>query len=982
VTDIRVDKILVGTPTYKVLVGNTTLVDKIVVGTPIRTVTSTLGVEIKNISGIDTTGAKEGSILAYDSVAEEWQVSNSVNNLLTNLDFDGKIYPTDSSRSEILIRRSSTVGSPTPLHLRTGELAYSSLADAGSNLDGIGNGGDRLYIGTGVEVDSHAAEIAIIGGKYFTNLLTHAHGISTASSALILDANKQIDRLSVSDSVTVPNLNVTTGTITNLTSTTLTSETLTGKYLGFDSDLGTKTTDNVTEGTRLYYTQARTDSDVKARLRSVDGTILPDTTLAYDIGSPSFRFRDIYLAGGTLYVGTLVLSDSDGRLAVKDSDGNRVQLEYGPITTDSVSEGTTNLYYTTSRADSDFDVRLATKTTDNLTEGSKLYYTTVRFDSDLATKTTDNITEGTRLYYTTTRFDSDFGTKTTDNLTEGAAQYFTVERALSVVQDRLNVQTTDSVSEGSTNLYYTPTRFDNRLATKTTDDLTEGGRKYYTDARVTAVLQSRLNNQTTDSVSEGGTNLYYTTARADSDTTALVTKIYVDALNVDADTLDGIDIANIARTDIPETFTSDLTIDGDVPSVRNVTMTGYLRGPAEMVIDPSSHGDIGGKVVILGDLQVDGVTTTINSTTVSINDKNIILADSALDALEANGAGITVNGANATITYSNTVDGWVFNKKIDVDGTISGKYVGFDSDFGTKTTSNIPEGSNQYYTTARALSVVQSRLNDQTTDSVDEGSTNLYYTTARANTDFDTRLATKTTDNLTEGPTNRYYTVERALSVVQDRLNDQTTDSVSEGSTNLYFTVERALPVVQDRLNDQTTDSVSEGSTNLYYTTARVNTDFDTRLATKTTDNLTEGVAQYFTVERALSVVQDRLNNQTTDSVSEGSTNLYYTTTRVNSDIDTRVTQSFVEALNVGTQRVLASQSSVSANHYLMFREESTSIYDSVNINTDLKYNPSTKIMTLSNLTTTGDITVTGNLKDGSGRTLQILDSAGAVLWG
>jgi hypothetical protein len=961
VTDIRVDKILVGTPTYKVLVGNTTLVDKIVVGTPIRTVTSTLGVEIKNISGIDTTGAKEGSILAYDSVAEEWQVSNSVNNLLTNLDFDGKIYPTDSSRSEILIRRSSTVGSPTPLHLRTGELAYSSLADAGSNLDGIGNGGDRLYIGTGVEVDSHAAEIAIIGGKYFTNLLTHAHGISTASSALILDANKQIDRLSVSDSVTVPNLNVTTGTITNLTSTTLTSETLTGKYLGFDSDLGTKTTDNVTEGTRLYYTQARTDSDVKARLRSVDGTILPDTTLAYDIGSPSFRFRDIYLAGGTLYVGTLVLSDSDGRLAVKDSDGNRVQLEYGPITTDSVSEGTTNLYYTTSRADSDFDVRLATKTTDNLTEGSKLYYTTVRFDSDLATKTTDNITEGTRLYYTTTRFDSDFGTKTTDNLTEGAAQYFTVERALSVVQDRLNVQTTDSVSEGSTNLYYTPTRFDNRLATKTTDDLTEGGRKYYTDARVTAVLQSRLNNQTTDSVSEGGTNLYYTTARADSDTTALVTKIYVDALNVDADTLDGIDIANIARTDIPETFTSDLTIDGDVPSVRNVTMTGYLRGPAEMVIDPSSHGDIGGKVVILGDLQVDGVTTTINSTTVSINDKNIILADSALDALEANGAGITVNGANATITYSNTVDGWVFNKKIDVDGTISGKYVGFDSDFGTKTTSNIPEGSNQYYTTARALSVVQSRLNDQTTDSVDEGSTNLYYTTARANTDFDTRLATKTTDNLTEGPTNRYYTVERA---------------------NLYFTVERALPVVQDRLNDQTTDSVSEGSTNLYYTTARVNTDFDTRLATKTTDNLTEGVAQYFTVERALSVVQDRLNNQTTDSVSEGSTNLYYTTTRVNSDIDTRVTQSFVEALNVGTQRVLASQSSVSANHYLMFREESTSIYDSVNINTDLKYNPSTKIMTLSNLTTTGDITVTGNLKDGSGRTLQILDSAGAVLWG
>ena len=37
------------------------------------------------------------------------------------------------------------------------------------------------------------------------------------------------------------------------------------------------------------------------------------------------------------------------------------------------------------------------------------------------------------------------------------------------------------------------------------------------------------------------------------------------------------------------------------------------------------------------------------------------------------------------------------------------------------------------------------------------------------------------------------------------------------------------------------TDSVSEGSSNLYYTTTRGNTDFDTRLATKDTDNLSEG---------------------------------------------------------------------------------------------------------------------------------------------
>jgi len=45
-------------------------------------------------------------------------------------------------------------------------------------------------------------------------------------------------------------------------------------------------------------------------------------------------------------------------------------------------------------------------TTDNIPEGSNLYYTDARFDSRLATKTTDNLTEGTNLYYTDARVDS------------------------------------------------------------------------------------------------------------------------------------------------------------------------------------------------------------------------------------------------------------------------------------------------------------------------------------------------------------------------------------------------------------------------------------------------------------------------------------------------------------------------------------------------------------------------------------------------
>ena len=112
----------------------------------------------------------------------------------------------------------------------------------------------------------------------------------------------------------------------------------------------------------------------------------------------------------------------------------------------------------------------------------------------------------------------------------------------------------------------------------------------------------------------------------------------------------------------------------DVDNVRILDNTvGTTSG--NLILDPAPLDDSTGTVVILGDLQVDGTTTTINSTTVTISDKNIVLADSATTPAQANGAGITVNGGNATITYDGTADRWDFNKPIEVStvhGALSG----------------------------------------------------------------------------------------------------------------------------------------------------------------------------------------------------------------------------------------------------------------------------------------------------------------------
>jgi hypothetical protein len=52
----------------------------------------------------------------------------------------------------------------------------------------------------------------------------------------------------------------------------------------------------------------------------------------------------------------------------------------------------------------------------------------------------------------------------------------------------------------------------------------------------------------------------------------------------------------------------------------NIRLTGELRGPSVFVIDPAVVGDNTGVVQIKGDLQVDGTTTTINSTITTIAD--------------------------------------------------------------------------------------------------------------------------------------------------------------------------------------------------------------------------------------------------------------------------------------------------------------------------------------------------------------------------
>jgi hypothetical protein len=198
----------------------------------------------------------------------------------------------------IKIKRSSTTNTPS---LAQGELGYSwgtsTYADqAGGTVTSHG----KLYLGTGTESAGVAANLEVIGGKYFTDLLDHQHGQLNANSALITDSDSKLNILNV-DNLT---LDLNTLSSTNTDGDILFDPNGTGEvivvddtYLTFGSDKDAKikydetTNDKVkVEGADWEYTNGVqiAISDSTASTDSTNGAL----TVTGGVG-----------IGGDLYVG-------------------------------------------------------------------------------------------------------------------------------------------------------------------------------------------------------------------------------------------------------------------------------------------------------------------------------------------------------------------------------------------------------------------------------------------------------------------------------------------------------------------------------------------------------------------------------------------------------------------------------------------------------------------------------------------------------
>lgn len=314
-----------------VQVGNRTLVSKITYGAPYRSAVISASADIDAITGLVTSGAVDGSLFEYDSDTATWRPTITLRKQI----IDGRTYPSDSDRAEILIRRSGTAGDP--LVLRTGELAYSYLNDSGSAADGFGAGGDRLFIGAGgdsvVGGVLRAERVDVIGGKYFTDLLNHPHGVLTASSAIITDSNGNVNLLRtdhliadsatlaglyVSDSAIIRNLQVLSVlTVNDLVAASITVENLTvnGKLIS-NAPLTVLDSARITGNLRVSGSGiVETDFTVRG-LTSLDSASIKNLTVdsSFDIlgalsVSGTTQFDSTATFNGDVFIGQRTLSE-------------------------------------------------------------------------------------------------------------------------------------------------------------------------------------------------------------------------------------------------------------------------------------------------------------------------------------------------------------------------------------------------------------------------------------------------------------------------------------------------------------------------------------------------------------------------------------------------------------------------------------------------------------------------------------------------
>ena len=868
---------------------------------------------VSSISNFSTSDLVEGNNLYYTNARVSTQVQSSlalkanVTDLTTaNVAELNNLYYTNArvySNVIGLLNAKANVVDLTTSNVVEGNNLYFTNARVNAQVE------SNLALKANI-VDLTTSNVAELNNLYYTNTRVYSNVIS------ILTNYATVANLSLKANI----VDLTTSNVVELNNLYYTNARVYSNVIGLldaKANVTDLTTTNVIEGNNLYYTNSRVYSNVLSILATYTGNIAAGNIIA---------------GGGTI-TGANVISTNTIIASI-----------WTGIYTANVIESASNLYFTNARVYANVFPLLAAKanvtdlTTANVAELTNLYYTNARVYSNVigllnakanvVDLTTSNVVEGNNLYYTNARVYSNVlallptytGNVGAGNVNIGGTQggFITGANVISTNTIIASIWTglyTANVIESSSALYYTNARvYSNvigvltnyatiaNLALKanivdlTTANVAELNNLYYTNARVYSnvspllAIKANVTDLTTANVVESASNLYYTVARANTAIDNRVTKSFIDNLGVSSNTALFAETSNVANTvlSISNFTTSNLT-EGTNLYFSNARVLAGLVGQNVDIND----------LLVRGDLIVQGNTVTLNTATVIVEDKNIVLANGAISSGAADGAGFSIDGAQANLTYRSTGDKFEFNKPLDIIGTLTAATVSANV-WNNLYTSNVLENAgNLYYTVARANTAIDNRVTKAFVEGLGISvSTAVFAETSNvANTV--TTISNFTTTNLAEG-TNLYYSNSRVYANVVSILTNYATVANLELKANIV---------------DLTTSNVVELN-NLYYTNSRVYSNVIAALQNNVaigniignvtvtgnliangliirginvTDSVLAGnVTSNATISDTIvanSVTANVWNNLYTANVIESASNLYYTNTRVYSNV-------------------------------------------------------------------------------------------------
>jgi len=431
-----------------------------------------------------------------------------------------------------------------------------------------------------------------------------------------------------------------------------------------------------------------------------------------------------------------------------------------------------------------------------------------------AGNTTDDITEGaSNLFFSDERVqdavNSLISAGTHGNI---SIDYNDEANSLSFTVDQGLIPDTDTLSEGATNLYFTEERAQDAFAALLSGGTQTNISVTYDDENgtVSFVAENGVADSTTDDLSEGATNLYFTDQRA-LDATNAAYDAAGSAATAESNANTYTDGRETAITSAYQSYADTAEADAISTAAADATSkANTAESNANSYTDTEIAALIGGAPDLLNTL--DEIAAAIaddeNFSTTVVSDiaQGLTDAKAYTDTREtaittayqsyadtAETDAISTAAADAT-SKANTAES---NANTYTDGEISTldtslKAYADTAEADAISTASADATSKANTAESNANTFTTNSIDALDTDDIEEGASNLYFTDTRAKVSAADLLTNATQTNISITGDENGLTIS-----AENGVADSDTDDLAEGSTNLYFTDQRAVDALE-----------------------------------------------------------------------------------------------------------------------------------------------------------------------------------------